>query len=150
MTDSAAENRRRSRDRDHGMHRNNTRRDFWNGIAVGIGGALTTPGLVNCSCLNACTPLRNGGDFAVLACLTPRQTRWSPHGRFCRGRPPKARGGRPQCQVAFRYTLAVSRRTGSCHPRRPTPELAIFLAGRRRYKTLYQRQFPEVSLAGFA
>lgn len=42
---SELENIRPPRDRDLGMHRNITRRDFLNGIAVGVGGALTTPWL---------------------------------------------------------------------------------------------------------
>lgn len=45
MTDSADDNRGRSRDRELGMHRDITRRDFLNGIAVGVGGTLATPWL---------------------------------------------------------------------------------------------------------
>jgi spermidine dehydrogenase len=41
MSDLENDNAGRSRDRDLGMHRNITRRDFVNGVAVGVGGMLT-------------------------------------------------------------------------------------------------------------
>jgi len=43
MSNSDNENARRSRDRKLGMHRNITRRDFLNGMAVGVGGVLANP-----------------------------------------------------------------------------------------------------------
>jgi len=43
MADLVNENRTRSRDRELGMHRNITRRDFLNGMAVGAGGLLANP-----------------------------------------------------------------------------------------------------------
>jgi len=45
MTDLADGNRVRSRDRELGMHRHITRRDFLNGIAMGVGGTLASPWL---------------------------------------------------------------------------------------------------------
>ena len=42
MADFVNEGSDRSRDRELGMHRNITRRDFLNGIAVGVGGALAS------------------------------------------------------------------------------------------------------------
>jgi len=45
MSNSDNENARRSRDRALGMHRNITRRDFLNGMAVGAGGMLASPWL---------------------------------------------------------------------------------------------------------
>ena len=43
MADLVNENSSRSRDRELGMHRNITRRDFLNGMAVGAGGLLANP-----------------------------------------------------------------------------------------------------------
>ena len=43
MSNFDNENARRSRDRELGMHRNITRRDFLNGMAVGVGGVLANP-----------------------------------------------------------------------------------------------------------
>jgi len=45
MTDVSNRNSGRSRDRELGMHREITRRDFLNGMAVGAGGALASPWL---------------------------------------------------------------------------------------------------------
>lgn len=45
MTDFKNEDGNRSRDRELGMHRNITRRDFLNGMAVGAGGVLASPWL---------------------------------------------------------------------------------------------------------
>ncbi|MBZ5683590.1 MAG: NAD(P)/FAD-dependent oxidoreductase [Acidobacteriia bacterium] len=45
MADFANKGRDRSRDRELGMQRNITRRDFLNGMAVGVGGALASPWL---------------------------------------------------------------------------------------------------------
>jgi spermidine dehydrogenase len=45
MSNFDNENARRSRDRELGMHRNITRRDFLNGIALGVGGTLASPWL---------------------------------------------------------------------------------------------------------
>jgi spermidine dehydrogenase len=45
MADFENEGSDRSRDRELGMHRNITRRDFLNGMAIGVGGALTRPWL---------------------------------------------------------------------------------------------------------
>lgn len=45
MTDFKSEDGNRSRDRELGMHRNITRRDFLNGMAVGAGGVLAGPWL---------------------------------------------------------------------------------------------------------
>ncbi|HKF04728.1 MAG TPA: NAD(P)-binding protein [Candidatus Sulfotelmatobacter sp.] len=43
MTDSSDQNSGGWRDRSLGMHRNITRRDFLNGIAVGVGGSIASP-----------------------------------------------------------------------------------------------------------
>ena len=43
MSNFDNENARRSRDRELGMNRNITRRDFLNGIALGVGGTLASP-----------------------------------------------------------------------------------------------------------
>lgn len=45
MIDFKSEDGNRSRDRELGMHRNITRRDFLNGMAVGAGGVLASPWL---------------------------------------------------------------------------------------------------------
>jgi spermidine dehydrogenase len=45
MSDHEKENGRTSRDRELGMNRNITRRDFLNGMAIGVGGALASPWL---------------------------------------------------------------------------------------------------------
>lgn len=45
MSDFDNDNASRNRDRELGMHRNITRRDFLNGIAVGVGGTLASPWL---------------------------------------------------------------------------------------------------------
>jgi spermidine dehydrogenase len=45
MADSEKEKGSSSRDRELGMHRNITRRDFLNGMAIGAGGALASPWL---------------------------------------------------------------------------------------------------------
>ena len=45
MSNFDNESARRSRDRELGMHRNITRRDFLNGIAFGVGGTLASPWL---------------------------------------------------------------------------------------------------------
>lgn len=45
MSNFDNENARRSRDRELGMHRDITRRDFLNGIAMGVGGTLASPWL---------------------------------------------------------------------------------------------------------
>src|ERR1039458_2159409 len=45
MSNSDNENAGRSRDRELGMHRNITRRDFLNGIALGVSGTLASPWL---------------------------------------------------------------------------------------------------------
>src|SRR5215472_3193065 len=45
MTDSSNRNSGRSRDRELGMHRKITRRDFLNGMAAGAGGAIASPWL---------------------------------------------------------------------------------------------------------
>jgi spermidine dehydrogenase len=45
MSDGENKNGDPSRDRELGMHRNITRRDFLNGMAIGVGGALASPWL---------------------------------------------------------------------------------------------------------
>jgi spermidine dehydrogenase len=45
MSNFGNENAPRSRDHELGMHRNVTRRDFLNGIALGVGGTLASPWL---------------------------------------------------------------------------------------------------------
>jgi spermidine dehydrogenase len=45
MSNFDNENAHRSRDRELGMHRNITRRDFLNGVALGVGGTLASPWL---------------------------------------------------------------------------------------------------------
>jgi spermidine dehydrogenase len=61
MADFANEGSDRSRDRELGMHRNITRRDFLNGMAIGVGGALASPWL--------------GGLLAAQASATSAQDR---------------------------------------------------------------------------
>jgi spermidine dehydrogenase len=60
MTDPKNDDGRRSRDRALGMHRNITRRDFLNGMAVGVGGALASPWLD--ALLAAQTPTASAQD----------------------------------------------------------------------------------------
>src|SRR6202167_5859123 len=52
MADFMDEDSCRSRDRVLGMHRNITRRDFLNGMAVGVGGVLANPWLADPSFAN--------------------------------------------------------------------------------------------------
>jgi spermidine dehydrogenase len=63
MADLENEDASRSRDRALGMHRNITRRDFLNGIAVGVGGVLANPwigGLLSAQTLTASAQDRAG------------------------------------------------------------------------------------------
>jgi spermidine dehydrogenase len=56
MTDFANEDGSRSRDRELGMHRNITRRDFLNGMAIGAGGMLASPWLGSLLAAQASAP----------------------------------------------------------------------------------------------
>ena len=60
MTDLKNEYGSRSRDRELGMHRNITRRDFLNGMAVGVGGMLANPWIGGL--LSAQTPTPSAQD----------------------------------------------------------------------------------------
>jgi len=60
MTDLKNEDGGRSRDRELGMHRNITRRDFLNGMAVGVGGMLANPWIGGL--LSAQTPTPSAQD----------------------------------------------------------------------------------------
>ena len=63
MADLNNEDGGRSRDRALGMHRNITRRDFLNGMAVGVGGVLANPwigGLLSAQTLTASAQDRRG------------------------------------------------------------------------------------------
>jgi len=63
MADLENEDASRSRDRALGMHRNITRRDFLNGMAVGVGGVLANPwigGLLSAQTLTASAQDRAG------------------------------------------------------------------------------------------
>src|SRR5579863_6111678 len=60
MTDIVNEKSSRSRDRELGMHRNITRRDFLNGMAVGAGGMVASPWLAGL--LAAQTPAASAQD----------------------------------------------------------------------------------------
>jgi spermidine dehydrogenase len=60
MADLNNEDDGRSRDRRLGMHRNITRRDFLNGMAVGVGGVLANPWIGGL--LSAQTPTASGQD----------------------------------------------------------------------------------------
>ena len=65
MANSSEQERKRSRDRELGMHRDITRRDFLNGMAIAAGGALASTWLPGS--LAAQTSARRAGRTWLLS-----------------------------------------------------------------------------------